>query len=1162
MECVTTDRLTWGRGTRRTQTAARFIRKVLDKEFESADALRMIQEKHTIDFGSARAGCTQARPSDSFFPQFFLDFFSVVGKPGRPISRPDGPIFDNITVSFQRWSAPYGAKHVSGIPFNITGRTFRVAQAATREIWFIVMHPVTGEMSELPASAAEARRRREKAGERSGMPMPLACELASYITGVFQSPTLLGEGVQPSWRPGGRESQRISSSRWMTFQELFMEGWAAWSGRRGAGSFWAKHEPAFHAYDYGANIEIEVSEELYDLPRERHRPMDEDDGDNDDDDETLPLQELSITDDGPRQARADTTNEARADGSDGGRIDSRHYSRILRQSKGLYKLVSELEARFQLEGITAISYALAVCINSDRTTRCEGEAERSETRCLLADRNMLAREFPTGRDFTFYPQAFHPVYGNVSSSRPPMFLDSLFAAMKGNMSHQNEGADVLSFGYFQGYSNTKRSVRHSPHDLLATKGYATAALTVPTSDARATSAAREKRERLLRILRGPSDSKPFARERHQIGVAIEGEEVAFRIEQVVSLDVRNMVARERTFEAVIRPIFQMMRFFLVEHESFVHIFRSIPLEIFPRIMCAYSRLFELALGEMERAFVLGGEQGLDVARSEAVAVIDRLGGYVFSGHPRHLPRTVLRPLGTFDSLWAGAWPFLDPAVLNLGASGSGGATIDMTRWPHSARTGRPVLLHVRELHHHYGPRVASSRESAVWFGQLGETAFTSKTAITTFAEELVRELWIPQTKAFIIQQLRRRLHEGGGEDAGKPITMDEIATCEEAMATWEAATDAFTWNALQRLWLGMECGGKRVAMTMSRRRTRQDFAAELVRVIGSEKEGGVDAVSPKSATWPSTLRFAIANGRRSRSVIDAATWAGVITGCLLNARIEWVPDSARGRLTSRSVVRLGGRPILDPIPAGPPGSLRRAAQEAEIRHNASLRERALHQQQYTRISFGCPTPFTSIPNLIAAGFEQARVTFSANGDAKVLDHYQLAMNCLAENIDDPLCQLMLMMALTVCASAETPQVAQGERAFSTSPRRKDPGQLALVMVTRMLWFLYPKAFPWAKKAGGTAYDVAEMTKKIEHKGCSNRMLRELGWVISTSNRDSPRNTDLHLRPREELLGILRELSSALRRPEDFISTVFHSRDRIWVERCASIIKQGVRGVSE
>ncbi|KAL0929317.1 uncharacterized protein CTRU02_215673 [Colletotrichum truncatum] len=388
-----------------------------------------------------------------------------------------------------------------------------------------------------------------------------------------------------------------------------MEGWAAWSHQRGPGSFWAKHEPAFHAYDYGANIEIEVNDELCNLPRERHYSIDEDSEDEIDgyecleesSDETHQLEELSITDD--------------------------------------RKLVSELEARFHLESITAVSYALAVCINSDWVVADNNsEASQAETRSLLIDRNMITREFASARDYTFYPQAFHP-----------------------------------------GYSNIKRSVRHSPHDLLATKGYATAALTVPTSDAGATWATSQKRERLLRIVRGPDESKPFARERQQINVAIGAEEVAFRLEQVVSLDMRRMVGGQRTFETVIRPIFQMMRFFLVEHESYVHIFRSMPLEIFPRIMCAYSRLFEVVIGEMERQFVIGGEQGLDLARSEAVAVIDRLGGYMFSGHPRHLPKTILRPLGTLGSLCAGGWPFIDPAVLNLGASGSsGGAVINMS----------------------------------------------------------------------------------------------------------------------------------------------------------------------------------------------------------------------------------------------------------------------------------------------------------------------------------------------------------------------------------------------------------------------------------------------------------------------------------------------------
>ncbi|KAF5500002.1 hypothetical protein CGCA056_v014946 [Colletotrichum aenigma] len=119
------------------------------------------------------------------------------------------------------------------------------------------------------------------------------------------------------------------------------------------------------------------------------------------------------------------------------------------------------------------------------------------------------------------------------------------------------------------------------------KGYATGALTVPTSDAGATSAAREKRKRLLRIICSPNELKPFARERQQIDVAVEAEEVAFQLEQVVLLDVRRMTGAERTFKTVIRPIFQIICFFLVEHELFVHIFQLLPLEIFLRIICAY-----------------------------------------------------------------------------------------------------------------------------------------------------------------------------------------------------------------------------------------------------------------------------------------------------------------------------------------------------------------------------------------------------------------------------------------------------------------------------------------------------------------------------------------------------------------------------------------------
>ncbi|KFY89830.1 hypothetical protein V500_05450 [Pseudogymnoascus sp. VKM F-4518 (FW-2643)] len=47
-----------------------------------------------------------------------------------------------------------------------------------------------------------------------------------------------------------------------------MESWPEHVARHSYDAFWVGNEPVFHAYDYGANIEIEVSEGLQTLGRE------------------------------------------------------------------------------------------------------------------------------------------------------------------------------------------------------------------------------------------------------------------------------------------------------------------------------------------------------------------------------------------------------------------------------------------------------------------------------------------------------------------------------------------------------------------------------------------------------------------------------------------------------------------------------------------------------------------------------------------------------------------------------------------------------------------------------------------------------------------------------------------------------------------------------
>jgi hypothetical protein len=226
----------------------------------------MIQEPKTIDFGAQDGKARATRERDVFVPLFYLDFISIIGKPMQPIMKADAPFFDNITVSFAQWLAPYAAKRTAGIPFNMEGRTFRIAHAGTREIWFLVMHPA--------ANSPEPRNKTTSIGHNTSMTRAHAQQLASYITALFQQPELLGQGVEPSWRPGSGASQQMNTSVWTQFQHHFMTGWAEWAEGFAPGSFWRTHQPAFHAYDYGANIEIQPPPDIQHLPREHWVPQD------------------------------------------------------------------------------------------------------------------------------------------------------------------------------------------------------------------------------------------------------------------------------------------------------------------------------------------------------------------------------------------------------------------------------------------------------------------------------------------------------------------------------------------------------------------------------------------------------------------------------------------------------------------------------------------------------------------------------------------------------------------------------------------------------------------------------------------------------------------------------------------------------------------------
>jgi len=1118
-----------------------FIARTETSDFDGTKALEVLQRAHTIDYGSRQAGSAAADATDKYVPVFHLDFLSIVGLPLRPITRADRDFFDHVVITFKDWHQSYPAKHHFKIPFDLQHRTFRLATASTRETWYIVMHPIVAPAIEL-LPRHKRLERQTKSSKASALRIHHARALADYIKRVFQSGDLVGERVEASWNLGGAQSQKLAGIRWTTFQEQFVEDWPEHVSRHSYDAFWLENEPVFHAYDYGGNIEIEVSDEIEVLEREaRLRPVEDSDGESDAD--SGAVDDLGLVDDreyGGTHGTGQGPTTARGTQHDWPLNLSSKQDDLY--SEGLKKLETALDEKYDLDNISSISYALAVDINCQDA----GGGHDAPTWCLLADRNAVQQEYksssgPSG--MTFYPLAFHPAYGNFTSPGPPRFLqDHVLAVMKDNMSYQNAGAPVLSCDYFQAYSNIKRSIRYNPEDLLVTQGVATAALTLPDSEAKSSGRVKATQQRLLRRLRGestpddPDASRPFARERQRIDKAIAGNEFAFRMEQVVSLDVALLIPSRRNIRTVLRPILQLMRFYLQEKEHYTRLLRRFRPTVFPQILGTFARVFELGTDEMLKRFRAQGSKGLGIALAEGVAALDRLGHYCFTGMATVLVRSVLGPLKTMESLNKGAWPYLDPQLLDMRR---GEGHLDVSRWPRSS-DGRPIFMHVASLSFHYGPKVAASQHSLVWFRDLGGKSIRGPTSGTRFLDELFRDLWIPQMVAYVRHQVLRRL--GLAADPGDDADVDDMERQQRQrtqVEEWAKAAHPFSWIQYEPIW---RLATPNAPPTMVSHKSRQDFAREVYEDCVKNRGPARQALSSLHSTWFAVLHAVFTF--TSADQVSEKVWLSGLAAAMNSNHIECMPGSHRSRITYRRVVRFVGAVPVPRVAAARLGSLKRDAMEAELRVKQSTKRRA--------IDLGCEIPFTRIPPLVEDGFQALNKMF-VKGDSKIQEHYQVARNCLEECLGDPLCDLLLMLVVTYGSSSVTPCVTTSGKGFEVGAR-KNPAQFAANLATRMLWFLRPEAFPW-EKDDGTVLRISEMTKKIEHKGVHNRFLRETGWVQVHGNRPNPRNSELSLRSVDELLRVRKELLSLRKNSAGFIARVFHSQDSVWLERCSEIVQE-------
>lgn len=134
----------------------------------------------------------------------------------------------------------------------------------------------------------------------------------------------------------------------------------------------------------------------------------------------------------------------------------------------------------------------------------------------------------------------------------------------------------------------------------------------------------------------------------------------------------------------------------------------------------------------------------------------------------------------------------------------------------------------------------------------------------------------------------------------------------------------------------------------------------------------------------------------------------------------------------------------------------------------------LDEAERYMIDFKCSFPFSEIPEIIREGFEACQKTF-VHGHQRILAHYETAHKCLAQSLGDPLCDLLLMIVLTLASSIVTPTLLSHKSHFEAGAR-EDPKLFAVTLTTRMLWFLHPEWFPWDTDENGILC-IPDMIKK-------------------------------------------------------------------------------------
>ncbi|KAH8797253.1 hypothetical protein F5884DRAFT_687983, partial [Xylogone sp. PMI_703] len=193
---------------------------------------------------------------------------------------------------------------------------------------------------------------------------------------------------------------------------------------------------------------------------------------------------------------------------------------------------------------------------------------------------------------------------------------------------------------------------------------------------------------------------------------------------------------------------------------------------------------------------------------------------------------------------------------------------------------RPIFMHMAAIAFHYGPEVAASQRSWLWFKGLGAQSIRGPAGAMRFLDDV----WIPQMTDFVSRQALRLI---GQQDADRRELLENQDQQQRMVEAWLKIKNRFTWSnyhPIYQLAASQSTGG----VTS---KTRREFARELSQSCTSKSSHAFQPYCSQHATWFSILRAAFQHTDACDVTKDQ--WVGAMATTMLSNEIECLPAPAR-----------------------------------------------------------------------------------------------------------------------------------------------------------------------------------------------------------------------------------------------------------------------------